>query len=292
MQLAILKPSTTVRTMQHTSQFTDRTRRRRAVSDRSIRYVHYAPQSVRRSDLVLVTVHGISRNADEHAAAFQSIADRLGCHLIAPQFDRDSFRDFQLLGLSGRGRRADHALEAALADLRRFGVDADARLVLTGYSGGAQFAHRYAMAHPRRVALLLIAAAGWYTMPDAELPFPRGCGLGADAGTTLDPAALLRLPVLVTVGDGDIERDPGLRCDAWIDRDQGLTRVERARAWVTRLASEARRRDLTPRCRLELVAGAGHDFTAMVAAGMIRRFQVFLDEHAAALDAPSFRSAQ
>jgi pimeloyl-ACP methyl ester carboxylesterase len=257
-----------------------------------VRYVHYVPQRPHRSDLVLVAVHGISRNADEHATAFQSTADRLGCHLIAPQFDRDSFRDFQLLGLSGRGRRADHALEAALADLRRFGVAADARLVLTGYSGGAQFAHRYAMAHPRRVALLLIAAAGWYTMPDAELPFPRGCGLGADTGSTLDPAALLRLPMLVAVGERDVERDPALRCDAWIDRDQGLTRVDRARSWVDRLAREARRRDLTPRCRLELVAGAGHDFTAMVAAGMIDRFQLFLDEHATALDSPGFRSAQ
>jgi pimeloyl-ACP methyl ester carboxylesterase len=238
---------------------------------------------VRRTDLVLVAVHGISRNATEHALAFQATADRLGCHLIAPHFDRASFRGFQILGLGPHGRRADHALQAALADLRRFGVDADARIILTGYSGGAQFAHRYALAHPRRVALLLVAAAGWYTMPDADLPFPRGCGSGADASLNFHPTALLDVPLLVIVGACDTERDAALRCDAWVDRDQGSTRLARARAWVERLSLEARQRGLISRCQFEELPGVGHDFNAMVAGGMVERFQAFLDEHAAAL---------
>jgi pimeloyl-ACP methyl ester carboxylesterase len=277
MQLAILTRSKTTQTMHHANDFCDRTRRRRAVSDRSVRYVHYVPQSVRRSDLVLVAVHGISRNADEHAREFRQLADRLGCHLIAPRFDRDAFRDYQLLGIGGRGQRADEALQLALADLRRFGVDADARMVLTGFSGGAQFAHRYALAHPRRVAALLIAAAGWYTLPDASLPYPRGCGIGADSGVAFEPLPLLRLPMLVLVGNRDDERDDALRCDAWIDRDQGRTRIERARSWVERIASEARRRDFAPRCEFALVDDAGHDFGSMVAAGMLAQFESFLE---------------
>ena len=263
----------------------ERVRQRRVVSDRSIRYLHYVPAGLPRSDLVLVAVHGISRNAMEHAEAFQSLADRLGCHLIAPQFDRSTFRDFQLLGLSERGRRADHALQSMLADLRRFGVDADARLVLSGYSGGAQFAHRYAMAHPRRVSALLVAAAGWYTVPDAALPYPRGCGVGEGAGVAFDPLALLRMPVLVLVGDRDDERDPALRCDEWIDRDQGRDRIERARSWAERLAAEARRRDFTPRSEFALVRGAGHDFGAMVAAGLVTQFERFLVANTALLSA-------
>lgn len=261
----------------------ERVRQRRVVSDRSIRYLHYVPAGVPRSDLVLVAVHGISRNAMEHAQAFQSLADRLGCHLIAPQFDRSTFRDFQLLGLSERGRRADHALQSMLADLRRFGLDADARLVLSGYSGGAQFAHRYAMAHPRRIAALLVAAAGWYTLPDESLPYPRGCGVGVHAGIAFDPLALLRTPVLVLVGDRDDERDAALRCDDWIDRDQGRDRIERARTWVERLAGEARRRDFAPRSEFRLVRGAGHDFSAMVAAGLVNQFEHFLLSNTALL---------
>jgi len=254
----------------------DRIRQRRVVSDRTVRYLHYVPAGAPRKDLVLVAVHGISRNAMEHALAFQSLADRLGCHLVAPQFDRVAFRDFQLLGLSGRGRRADLALQSMLADLRRFGVDADARLLLSGYSGGAQFAHRYAMAHPQRIAALLVAAAGWYTWPDAGLPYPRGCGIGEHSGVVFDPQALVRKPVLVLVGDRDDERDAALRCDEWIDRDQGRTRIERARTWVEKLAGEARRRDLAPRCEFGLVPGAGHDFEAMVAANLVERFESYL----------------
>jgi pimeloyl-ACP methyl ester carboxylesterase len=261
----------------------ERIRQRRVVSDRSLRYLHYVPAGAPRTDLVLVAVHGISRNAMEHAQAFQALADRLGCHLVAPQFDRSTFRDFQLLGLSQRGRRADHALQSMLADVRRFGVDADARLVLSGYSGGAQFAHRYAMAHPRRVAALLVAAAGWYTLPDESLPYPRGCGGGAGAGVVLDPLALLRKPVLVLVGDRDDERDAALRCDDWIDRDQGRNRIERARSWVERLASEARRRDFTPLSEFGLIRGAGHDFSAMVAAGLVTQFEQFLLSNTALL---------
>jgi pimeloyl-ACP methyl ester carboxylesterase len=263
----------------------ERVRQRRVVSDRSIRYLHCVPVGVPRSDLVVVAVHGISRNAMEHAEAFQALADRLGCHLIAPQFDRESFRDFQLLGLSGRGRRADHALQSMLADLRRFGVDADAQLVLSGYSGGAQFAHRYAMAHPRRIAALLIAAAGWYTLPDLGLPYPRGCGTGAESAAAFDPQALLRLPVLVLVGDRDDQRDAALRCDDWIDRDQGRTRIDRAQTWVERFAGAARRRDLTPRCEFSLVPGAGHDFGAMVAAGLVTQFEQFLASRTELLNA-------
>lgn len=263
----------------------DRVRSRRAVSDRTVRYIHYWPRTEVRSDCVLVAVHGISRNAREHAHEFRALADRLGCHLVAPRFDRAAFRDYQLLGISGRGRRADEALQLVLADLRRFGVDADARIVLTGFSGGAQFAHRYALGYPRRVAALLIAAAGWYTLPDTSLPYPRGCGIGAETGLAFEPASLLRMPTLVLVGDRDIRRDDALRSDAWIDRDQGRTRVDRARSWVEILAQEARRHDTAPRCEFGLVPGAGHDFREMVAAGMLQQFERFLARQTALLSA-------
>lgn len=254
----------------------DRIRTRRVVSDRSLRYLHYVPRAVTRQDLVLVTVHGISRNAAEHARAFQPLANRLGCHLLAPWFDRRTFRHFQRLGLGESGRRADHALQAMLADLCRFGVDADARIVLCGYSGGAQFAHRYALFHPQRIVAMLIAAAGWYTLPDANWPFPRGCRAESGRGVVLDPGAWLTKPMLVLVGEHDDRRDEALRREEWIDREQGRTRIERARTWVGYLSREAARQDRAPCCEFGVLGGAGHDFEEMVAAGMVRRFESFL----------------
>lgn len=253
-----------------------RVHERRVVSDRSLRYLHYVPATAMRRDLVVIAVHGISRNAMEHAQAFRPLADRLGCHLIAPRFDRRSFRDYQLLGLEGRGRRADRALQAMLADLSRFGIEADAQLVLCGYSGGAQFAHRFALAQGRRIAALLVAAAGWYTWPDVTAPYPRGCATAVAGAPALEPNALLQRPVLVLVGDRDDGRDATLRRDAWIDDSQGRTRIDRARSFVQRLTSEARQRDLAPCCEFGLIAGADHDFAAMVAGGLVERFATFL----------------
>lgn len=263
---------------------TNAVRERRVVSDRSLRYLHYVPATAMRRDLVVVAVHGISRNAIEHAQAFRPLADWLGCPLIAPRFERRSFRDYQLLGLEGRGRRADHALQLMLADLCRFGIEADARLVLCGYSGGAQFAHRFALVHGRRIAALLVAAAGWYTWPDAAMPYPRGCATALPGAPTLEPSAMLERPVLVLVGEHDTARDATLRRDAWIDSAQGLTRVDRAHSFVQRLTSEARWRGLSPRCEFGLIPGAGHDFAAMVTGGLVERFAAFLRQQSGLLD--------
>ena len=42
------------------------------------------------------------------------------------------------------------------------------KILLTGYSRGGQFAHRYAMAHPERVAAVVPMAAGTWTTPDGR----------------------------------------------------------------------------------------------------------------------------
>ena len=69
---------------------------------------------------------------------------------------------------------------------------------LFGFSGGAQFAHRYVLAHPDRVAAAGIGAAGWYTFPDSATPYPYGLGRGAGQQPLREarnsPGFLLQLP--------------------------------------------------------------------------------------------------
>ena len=85
------------------------------------------------------------------------------------------------------------------------------RFYLTGYSGGAQFAHRYAFAYPRRVAALAVCAAGWYTFPDPGLVYPHGLRLGGRLpGVTFNPAAILRVPAVAFVGARDTEGNPSV----------------------------------------------------------------------------------
>ncbi len=215
---------------------------------------------------LLVAVHGISRNAEEHARAFHAAAARAGLAVLAPLFSAELFPDYQRLGR--RGLRADLLLEAILAELRaRFGLEVE-RFHLFGFSGGAQFAHRYALAQAARVRSLQLAAAGWYSRLDPGRRFPHGTApCRALADLRFDPVSFLHLPIAVFVGARDVEVDERLRRGARLEREQGRNRRERARRWVLHLRAQAERLGLRPRIRFAELPGCGHDFTACVREG-------------------------
>ncbi len=215
---------------------------------------------------VLVVVHGISRNAAEQARAFHEAARKAGTVLLAPLFARDSCPDYQCLGR--RGLRADLLLEGMLAELAARYALAVERFHLFGFSGGAQFAHRYALAYPDRIRTLTLAAAGWYTWLTQARRFPYGLAPHPRlADLRFDAAAFLQLPLRLFVGERDVEADPHLRRHPWLDRRQGIHRRERAHRWIAHLRRTAAALGLRPDLRLEELAGCGHDFRACVRRG-------------------------
>jgi pimeloyl-ACP methyl ester carboxylesterase len=210
---------------------------------------------------VLVSVHGISRNADEHLAAFSGALGREWA-VIAPVFSDAEFPHFQRIGFRAGEPRADGALDAALEALAaRTGLDLR-RFHLFGFSGGGQFAHRYAMLHPARVRSLHVVAAGYYTYLDRTVSWPRGTG-GREPGQAVRANCnfFLRLPIHVYVGDRDTERDPALRSGPKVDAQQGLTRMDRARAWVEHVAR--RQAGSGPAPTFDTIPGAAHSFAEM-----------------------------
>jgi len=239
---------------------------RRHTLDPGLDYYLYVPEDHHPDAPILVSVHGISRNAHEHAEALASQAERHGVVLIAPHFSRPRFPDYQRLGRRGHGVRADIALDAIVAEVVALTGARGDRFFLTGYSGGAQFAHRYAFAYPRRVAALAVCAAGWYTFPDPDLVYPHGLRLGGRLpGVAFNPAAILRLPAVAFVGARDTARDPALNTADGIDRRQGRTRLARARNWIAAMTEAARARGLDTGYDFELLPRTGHSFHAGVA---------------------------
>ena len=236
-----------------------------AVEKPPIRCFYYLPQAIDPAAIPLVCVHGISRNALEHLFAFRAYADQLGAPLIAPMFDRDCYRGYQTLGMA-RGWNAVPAFEAVLDHARGVTGVQTGRVNLFGYSGGAQFVHRYAMANPMRVNAFAIASAGWYTMPDPALAFPLGAAGGARS--TIDLDAFLARPMLAIVGSADLEQDKALRRSRKIDALEGINRVERARSWVRAINSAAARRERARVAAYVELQGAGHSFTECVKAGL------------------------
>jgi len=241
---------------------------RRLPDEPAQRYYLYVSESAGDAPRMLVTVHGISRNAREHIHAFEAVAERHGVVLVAPLFDKDHFPDFQRLGRVGKGARADLALRRIVADAGRLTGAQSERFYLYGHSGGAQFTHRYAMAHPEDVIRYAVSAAGWYTLPDPGLKYPEGVRLdGQLPGVTIDLTKFLRIPVCILVGERDRVRDHSLNRSRSIDTRLGKTRLERAKAWVEAMTAAARRRNINIFYPLFLLPTVGHDFTDNVAQG-------------------------
>jgi pimeloyl-ACP methyl ester carboxylesterase len=224
------------------------------------RYYQYVPHTPVQGR-TLVSVHGISRSARDHARLLAPLADLYGATVIAPLFDAAFFSDYQRLGRPGRGERADLALNDILIDAHDAAVPP--KIALFGYSGGGQFAHRYALAHPERVAALALAAPGWFTFPDHQHRYPYGLVLGDRLpGVHFDPDQFLRIPTLVLVGAHDTTRNSSLRRSERLDRVQGRNRVVRGKRWIRAMKSAAHERGFTTRYVFRCLPNTDHDFVA------------------------------
>ncbi len=249
----------------------DRVIRATSFSLPEIDYYLYRPASHGQHQRILVSVHGVSRNAEEHIQLFRPFAERYGALLIAPLFADRDFRDYQRLGRRKHGPRADLALIRVLNEVAlHIGCDTSC-VDLFGFSGGAQFVHRFAMAHGTRVRRMVLGAAGWYTMPDDSLAYPHGIAnaRGLDA-VRLNAKSATRMSTLVLVGDQDDKNDDEeLNLSEVVCRTQGNNRVERARAWQAAMNRYASRHGLVPKVDLDFLKGVGHSFSQAVHDGLL-----------------------
>jgi poly(3-hydroxybutyrate) depolymerase len=232
----------------------------------------FLPSRLHGDTPLLVSVHGISRNADEHLETFSAAADYAGVAVLVPYFSRQDFPDYQRIGREGHGQRADVALMSLLHEIkRRHGLHAGGTY-LFGHSGGAQFVHRLMMTRPRIAMGYVVSAAGWYTFPDPTLPFPLGIAPGtAPSGLHFDLHAFLRVPGCVLVGEADVRRSHALRTAPAVDTMQGTNRRERAARWVDAMNRAAAEHGLAAPISFESIPGAGHRFTGVMRRGGTRR---------------------
>jgi poly(3-hydroxybutyrate) depolymerase len=114
----------------------------------------------------LVVVHG----AGQHGripfpnTAMARFTTELGLDaiVVSPSFSNDDDKASRFPSL-GEGE----FLERVLTQLRKE-YALRPKILLTGYSRGGQFAHRYALAHPDRVAAVAPLASGTWTTPDGR----------------------------------------------------------------------------------------------------------------------------
>jgi poly(3-hydroxybutyrate) depolymerase len=239
-------------------------------ADPSQAYVVYSPRSGAASGApILAAVHGLSSNPSRLARAFSELCEATGVVMVAPVFTAERHADYQRLGRAGRGARADLALDLCVAEVASL-TNADARQIhLFGYSGGAQFAHRYLMAHPHRVARAAVASAGWYTFPDARQRFPYGIRRHRSLlDVNFDPQEFLRVPVTVLVGQADVGTAK-VRSTARCNAQQGMNRLERARNWTEAMRKAAEAYGYEPCVTCIEVPEVDHSFTMFCERGAL-----------------------
>jgi len=237
--------------------------RRSLAADSSQHYLVYIPESGGRGASVFVTTHGVSRNFEEHATLFAPYAEKYGVVLVAPSFTADGNAGYQRL------EGADQILEAIVAEVGLLTGATTAKFFMFGFSGGAQFTHRYTMVHPDRVSGAVVGAAGWYTFPDSATAYPYGMGPGEGRDRLkLEPARFLQVPITVIVGGADTG-SKNLRQNPELDRQQGKTRLERAQRWTAAMRRAAETRGVEPRVTCVLVPGIGHSFRQFMEEGQL-----------------------
>jgi len=230
-----------------------------------IPYYLYLPRNKRLDRQLVVSVHGWTRNSSEHIFRLSEYAEKKGVALFVPHFSKERHRHYQRLETKTGQVCVTTELHLALADVsKRFGVPTT-RFNLFGFSGGAQFAHRYALMYPDRIARLALMSAGWFTMPDKNTPYPFGLAPSVSlSGRALELEGLLACPTRVFVGTHDIHRDASLNKDERIDLVQGRNRVERAGRWVAAMNGISSPASELGRIQLCLIEGASHSFSDVV----------------------------
>jgi pimeloyl-ACP methyl ester carboxylesterase len=235
----------------------------RTLSQQShISYHCYVPKKI---DSILVLIHGISRNAEEIIKAFKAYAEINNVMLIAPIFSKSFAKDYQRLGRIGKGPRADYQLLAIIKDCKQYANNNIQKFNLFGFSAGAQFAHRFAFAHPNLVNKVALVAAGWYTLPIKQLAYPQGIKLKHEfSDIEFIPARFLRLKYKVFIGSDDNKREPSLNKNRKIDSIQGLNRLQRASNWIEYMHLEFKKYGIINHINLEILDSVSHDFKQSV----------------------------
>jgi len=196
---------------------------------------HLGRPGTRPMELVVV-VHGTGRAFTEYRDAFAGFARWNDCIVLCPLFpagvlgdgNRSSFKQ-----LAEGDIRYDRVLLDMVAEVgEKFGCDFQ-RFALSGYSGGGQFANRFALLHPERLWAVSIGAPGSVTLLDPGRDWWVGTrGIEQRFGKALDLEALKRVPVHMVVGKADIEtweitHPPGGAFYMPGANDAGRTRPER-----------------------------------------------------------------
>jgi len=208
--------------------------------DRPIRVYTYRPRDCDSTCPIVMVLHGRKRNASAYRDYWELLADHYKVLIIAPEFSKENWPGAADYNMGGLGQEKDpnkwvFATVEHLFDEMR--VD-QTSYVLFGHGAGAQVAQRMALFYPgNRASAIVVANAGWYTMPEfrkdkAPDSFPYAvAGAPAPVGDAEVRKALSRR-LVVLAGEGDDDPDDENLAESSGAKKQGETRTDRAENFI------------------------------------------------------------
>lgn len=227
-------------------------------SDPRFRFVYHQGEQ---AGPLIVAVHGSDRDVSELVSGLRPVANSSGASIIAPLFHTSdgiplSADGYKFLNAGGIDYRS------LLIQMVRQAAPDHGQVYLFGFSGGAQFVHRFAYFSPIPLSGVIAVAPGNVTLIRDDLdwwPGLRGSAAALEAAP--DIAALRSTPMRIAVGDQDrfgglITRPQGSPFGAEHSDLAGQTRTARAQALAESLRSAGISAEYHP------IAGAGHSLSA------------------------------
>jgi pimeloyl-ACP methyl ester carboxylesterase len=238
-----------------------------------LKVFYHIPEGSMETSPVLMALHGNGRDAAYTRDVFAPLADEKGILVIVPEFSETDFPGGDAYNLGNIFFDGDNPSPATLnpssewifalfeplfADFKeKFGVITP-KYDLFGHSAGAQVAHRSALFLPgQHLNRVVCSAAGWYTVPDNQIPFPYGLDLSPAQDSDLGTFFFRELLILVGTADNDPDAY-GLRHNDYADA-QGLNRFDRAQHFYIECLKIANESGFAYNFQYFPVEGAGHD---------------------------------
>jgi alpha-beta hydrolase superfamily lysophospholipase len=234
----------------------------------------YKPADYKDGPLI-VSFHGVKRNAESYRDSAKPLADQLHGFVIAPYFDTKRFptsvyQRGNVLDKSGKANAPEqwtYALVPKLIDkIRKDEGKPDLPYYLIGHSAGGQFLVRLTYFQPLAAQRIIAANPGSELFPTTDLPFPYGlAGLPPELRDETRLKQFFAAPFTLFLGTADIVRDENFDTNPSADL-QGTTRLQRGHNLFNLAQKLAKEKGWPFHWRLVEAPGVAHSANKMFSA--------------------------
>jgi pimeloyl-ACP methyl ester carboxylesterase len=237
--------------------------------DQRCSYCVYSPPRTSENAVLnnlLVYIHGEGRRFQLILNALRTLGNASGYMIVCPLFPANILRDGNIEGykyLREGDLRYDEVMIDIVSEVRSAFDFVKPRFLLGGFSGGAQFAHRFLYLYPEMLEAVSIAAPGSVTLLDESLQWWPGIGsMERVFGRHIDLEALKQVDIQLVIGDADKKGGAPARASSiyWSDEWHvaGKDRVERLKSLHNSYLNQGLRAEL------DIVPGTSHNFLGLL----------------------------